>query len=233
MVKEIICENLSLGYEGKAVVQNLNFTLPAGRWLCVVGENGSGKTTLVHALLGLTKPLCGKICKDGFQTGWLPQQMAVQKDFPASVEEVVLSGRLPHLGKRLFYNGADRKQAKEKMELLQVESLRKKSFHALSGGQRQRVLLARALAAGDELLVLDEPAAGLDVLVTAQLYELTKLLVSKGMTVVMVSHDISAATEYADDILHLGRGGQLYFGVAKEYAKSEAGKRFLGGEPNV
>lgn len=227
------CRNLSLGYEGKAVIENVNFTVNAGDYLCVVGENGSGKSTLVKGLLGLRAPIAGDIAvgeglKAG-EIGYLPQQTPAQRDFPASVQEVVLSGFLNRLGSRLFYSRDERKQALAEMERLGILHLKNHSYQELSGGQQQRVLLARALCATGKLLLLDEPAAGLDPVVTAQLYELIRLINrERGITVIMVSHDIPAAVRYADHILHLGHE-TTFFGTTEDYVQSAFGKRFLEG----
>ncbi len=227
------CRDLSLGYEGKAVIENVNFTVNAGDYLCVVGENGSGKSTLVKGLLGLRAPIAGDIAvgeglKAG-EIGYLPQQTPAQRDFPASVQEVVLSGFLNRLGSRLFYSRDERKQALAEMERLGILHLKNHSYQELSGGQQQRVLLARALCATGKLLLLDEPAAGLDPVVTAQLYELIRLINrERGITVIMVSHDIPAAVRYADHILHLGHE-TTFFGTTEDYVQSAFGKRFLEG----
>ncbi|MBQ2781324.1 MAG: metal ABC transporter ATP-binding protein [Clostridia bacterium] len=227
------CRDLSLGYEGKAVIENVNFTVNAGDYLCVVGENGSGKSTLVKGLLGLRAPIAGDIAVgEGLKAGkigYLPQQTPAQRDFPASVQEVVLSGFLNRLGSRLFYSRDERKQALAEMERLGILHLKNHSYQELSGGQQQRVLLARALCATGKLLLLDEPAAGLDPVVTAQLYELIRLINrERGITVIMVSHDIPAAVRYADHILHLGHE-TTFFGTTEDYVQSAFGKRFLEG----
>lgn len=225
------CRDLSLGYEGKAVIENVSFTVNAGDYLCVVGENGSGKSTLVKGLLGLRAPISGEIVVgDGLKAGeigYLPQQTPAQRDFPASVQEVVLSGFLNRLGRRLFYSRDERKQALAEMERLGIAHLKNHSYQELSGGQQQRVLLARALCATGKVLLLDEPAAGLDPVVTAQLYELIQLINrERGITVIMVSHDIPAAVRYADHILHLGHEA-TFFGTTADYTQSPFGKRFL------
>ncbi len=223
----------SLGYEGRIVVEKLNFSVNRGDYLCVVGENGSGKSTLVHTLLGLMKPLSGTIeTGDGLRAdeiGYLPQQTAVQKDFPASVREIVLSGCLNRCGLRPFYNREERRLAADNMERLGIGDLARRCYRELSGGQQQRVLLSRALCAARALLLLDEPASGLDPVATEDLYALVeKLNREDGMTVVMVSHDIAAAVKYADRILHLGRE-PLFFGQTKDYIQSVAARPFLSG----
>ena len=229
----IRCENVSIGYEGQTVVKDLNFQIDAGDYLCIVGENGSGKSTLVKSLLGLKTVEKGRIIfGDGLmqnEIGYLPQQTDFQKDFPASVYEVVLSGRLNSRGIRPFYTSSDKKTACEKMDMLGILELSRQCFRDLSGGQKQRVLLARALCATKTLLLLDEPVTGLDPIVTAEFYELIrKINKESGIAVVMVSHDIESAVKYATHILHLQEKA-LFFGTAEDYQKSRVGRTFLGG----
>lgn len=229
----IKCENVSIGYEGQTVVKDLNFTIEKGDYLCIVGENGSGKSTLVKSLLGLKNVEKGQITYgDGLkqnEIGYLPQQTDAQKDFPASVYEVVLSGRLNSRGFHPFYTAMDRKQALEKMELLGIRDLERQCFRDLSGGQKQRVLLARALCATKSLLLLDEPVTGLDPIVTGEFYGLIRRINREsGIAVVMVSHDIESAVEDATHILHLQETA-LFFGTTEDYRKSRIGKTFLGG----
>lgn len=228
------CENVSLGYEGDIMLSDVNFQLKGGEYLCIVGENGAGKSTLVKGLLRLKKPVTGKIVTgDGLkpnEIGYLPQQTNAQKDFPASVMEVVLSGRLNRLGWKPFFTKMDKQVAEEKMELMGISHLKNHCYQDLSGGQQQRVLLARALCATGKLLLLDEPVAGLDPVVTIELYDLIARINREfHITIIMVSHDINAAMRYASHILHLSNR-QLFFGTTDEYQKDEEGKRFLGGK---
>lgn len=229
----IKCENVSIGYEGQTVVKDLDFQIDPGDYLCIVGENGSGKSTLVRSLLGLKNVEKGQIIYgDGLkqtEIGYLPQQTDVQKDFPASVYEVVRSGRLNSRGFHPFYTAADRKAAVEKMDLLGIRDLAKQCFRDLSGGQKQRVLLARALCATKSLLLLDEPVTGLDPIVTGEFYQLIRRINREsGIAVVMVSHDIESAVKDASHILHLQETA-LFFGTMEEYKRSPVGRRFLGG----
>lgn len=221
---QIQCTNVALGYDGKIVTKNINCSINKGDFLCVVGENGSGKSTLIKAILRLAKPLSGKI-EYGMnfnptKIGYLPQQTAIQKDFPATVREIVMSGCSTR-----FLSLFDKEQKKTvdlNMDRLGILPLSKKCFRELSGGQQQRVFLARALCAAGDMLVLDEPASGLDTLVTSEMYEiLTKLNRNKNMTVIMVSHDISDALKLATHILHIGNE-QLFFGTTNEYINSPA-----------
>lgn len=229
----IKCEKVSIGYEGQTVVKDLDFQIDPGDYLCIVGENGSGKSTLVRSLLGLKNVEKGQIIYgDGLkqtEIGYLPQQTDVQKDFPASVYEVVRSGRLNSRGFHPFYTAADRKAAVEKMDLLGIRDLAKQCFRDLSGGQKQRVLLARALCATKSLLLLDEPVTGLDPIVTGEFYQLIRRINREsGIAVVMVSHDIESAVKDASHILHLQETA-LFFGTTEEYKRSPVGRRFLGG----
>lgn len=229
----IRCENVSIGYEGQTVVRDLDFSIDEGDYLCIVGENGSGKSTLVKSLLGLKNVEKGRIVYgDGLrknEIGYLPQQTDTQKDFPASVYEVVLSGRLNSRGLRPFYTGTDRQEAEEKLALLGIRDLARQCFRDLSGGQKQRVLLARALCATKTLLLLDEPVTGLDPIVTAEFYQLIRRINrEEKIAVVMVSHDIESAVEDASHILHL-QEKMLFFGTAGDYRRSRVGRSFLGG----
>ena len=224
---QLSCENVSLGYEGHEIVGNLTFSVNAGDYLCIVGENGSGKSTLMKTILGLRAPMGGEIrVGDGLERneiGYLPQQTAVQRDFPASVREIVLSGCQSRAGLRPFYNRAEKKLAADNMEKLGLTPLSRRCYRDLSGGQQQRVLLARALCATRKLLLLDEPVSGLDPKVTAELYRLIADLNARdGITVIMISHDVSAALRYATHILHIGE--EVFFGTRENYLKSAPGR---------
>ena len=226
-------EKISVEYEGTAVLKDLSFHVEEGEYLAVVGENGSGKSTLIKAILGLVDLSSGSIRLDGGikkgGIGYLPQQREVQKDFPAADCEVVLSGCLVSRRIVTFYTPDDKRLAMRNMELLDISDLKKRSFRDLSGGQQQRVLLARALCSAKTMLILDEPAAGLDPLISSEFYGLLgRLNKENGMTIIMVSHDIEAAREYADSILHIGTG-RYFFGSVSEYLRSDTGKRFSNG----
>lgn len=230
----INCENVTFTYEGSIVLSHLNFNVERGMYLCVVGENGAGKSTLIKGILRLKNPENGSIITgDGLkpkQIGYLPQQTMVQRDFPASVYEVVLSGKLNSLGILPFYKRTDKEDVIKQLKLLGIEDLKNKSYRELSGGQQQRVLLARALCASKELLVLDEPVSGLDPIMTGELYGLiNKINQEEKRTIIMVSHDMKGAIMYATHILHLGKT-QLFFGKKEDYVKSEIGMRFIGVE---
>jgi len=229
----ISCRDASFAYDGRVVVDGLNFEVNKGDYLCIVGENGSGKTTLMKGILKLNRPKTGTITTaESFEAnsiGYLPQQTLAQKDFPASVYEIVLSGRLSSRGLLPFYSKQDKEIALENMEKLGISSIAKKSFRELSGGQQQRVLLSRALCAAKNVLLLDEPVAGLDSLVTAELYKTIQSISREGITIIMISHDIYAAVEYASHILHL-QNRQAFFGSATDYKESTAGMLFLKGD---
>lgn len=217
-------ENLTLSYENMTVIENLSFEVKSGDYLCIVGENGSGKSTLVKALLGLKKPERGAIEFGGGlkqnEIGYLPQQTSAQRDFPASVSEVVISGCLNSRGLRPFYSTSERKTAAENIERLGITELKNRSYRELSGGQQQRVLLARALCATKKLLLLDEPVTGLDPMVTVEMYELIEKINKSGVTVVMVTHDMQSALKYASHILCLTENDS-FFGTTSEFLESD------------
>lgn len=229
-------KDLSLGYDSRVIVENLNFAVNAGDYLCIIGENGSGKSTLMKTLLGLQEQIGGEIIPgDGLQKneiGYLPQQNLVQKDFPASVKEIVISGCQARCGLRPFYTKSEKQMAKDNMAKMGITDLANRCYRELSGGQQQRVLLARALCATQKVLLLDEPVSGLDPKVTIEMYSLIEDLNREGITVIMISHDIAAAVKYASHILHIG--DSIFYGTKDEYLESDAGKFFLmqqkGGE---
>lgn len=226
----ITCRELCLGYDGQEILHNLNFTADTGDYLCIVGENGSGKSTLMRTLLGLQQPLSGSITLgEGLthrQIGYLPQQTIVQRDFPATVEEIVRSGFQGRMGLRPYYTREEKEAARRQMERMNITQLEKRCYRELSGGQQQRVLLARALCATERVLLLDEPVSGLDPQVTAEMYALIQSLNRDGVTILMISHDIHAAMAYASRILHIG--DEIFFGTPQDYQKSGAAKGFFG-----
>ncbi|MGP1348282.1 MAG: metal ABC transporter ATP-binding protein [Stomatobaculum sp.] len=226
---QITCRDLSLGYDANAILEHLSFEVNAGDYLCIVGENGSGKTTLMKTLLNLQPPLKGTVqIGDGLmpnEIGYLPQQTVVQRDFPASVREIVLSGCQGRTGLRPFYNRAEKQLARQNMERMGIGDMAERCYRELSGGQQQRVLLARALCATRKILLLDEPVSGLDPKVTAEMYSLIRQLNQEGITIIMISHDIGAAVRCADHILHIGK--DLFFGTTEEYRSSRLGEWFL------
>ena len=229
----ITCKNLSLGYDSNIVAQNLSFEVNKGDYLCVVGENGSGKTTLMKTLLGLIPPISGEIVfGDGLkkdQIGYLPQQTLVQRDFPASVLEVVLSGFIGSMGFSPFYNYLHKKTAIENLAKICMQDFQNRCYRELSGGQQQRVLLARALCATEKIILLDEPVSGLDINAANEMYSIIRNLnESGGITVIMISHDVPAAKAFASHILHIGRNS--FFGTKSEYLNSTVSDVFSGGE---
>ena len=225
----ITASDVSIGYDNHTIVKELNFKVNTGDYLCIVGENGSGKSTLMKTLLGLKAPISGQIhFDDGLKAneiGYLPQQTVIQKDFPASVREIVLSGCQARCGLRPFYSRQEKELTDKNIERMGITGLKDRPYRDLSGGQQQRVLLSRALCATQKVLLLDEPVAGLDPNVTAEMYSLIEKLNREGITIIMISHDISAAAKYASHILHIG--DRLFFGTKEEYLESEAGKEFL------
>ena len=232
---QLSCKKLCLGYDGREIVHNLNFSVEKGDYLTIVGENGSGKTTLMKTILGLQPPVKGKVetdenlKKNGI--GYLPQQTVVQRDFPASVWEIVLSGCQNKKRFHPFYNKNDKELAKENIEKMDLSDLEKCCYRELSGGQQQRVLLARALCAASDILLLDEPVTGLDPKVTEELYDIINELNKKyGITIIMISHDVKAAVKYADKILHIG--DKTFFGTTREYIESEISSVFKKEDEN-
>ena len=228
----LTCDNVTMKYDGNIVFKDLSFKINTGDYLCIVGENGSGKSTLMKGILGLHPLGYGQfIFSDGLkqtEIGYLPQQTGIQKDFPASVWEVVLSGRLNKKRIAGIYTKEDKKIAMETLEKLSIPNLKKRCYKELSGGQQQRVLLARALCATGKLILLDEPVVGLDPVAMAQMYKIIKELnQNDNITVIMVSHDIISAVKYATHILHLCVNGDMFFGTTQEYEHSELGSRFL------
>ena len=225
-------EDLTMSYENVTVINNMSFEVNSGDYLCIVGENGSGKSTLMKALLSLKKPVGGSISfSDGLkrnEIGYLPQQTGAQKDFPANVGEVVISGCLNSRGVRPFYSAKEKATAMENMMKLGIWDYRKRSYRELSGGQQQRVLLARALCATKKMLLLDEPVSGLDPMVTAELYNIISGINKSGVTVVMVTHDISAALQYASHILCL-QSGKWFYGTKQQFLDSDASAFLRGG----
>ncbi len=227
--RQIACEDVTLGYGGQSVASHITFEVDAGDYLCIVGENGAGKSTLMKTLLGLMPPLEGRITfapgLGNRDIGYLPQQTEAQRDFPASVREIVLSG-FQRRGFRPFYTRAEKARAQQNMARMAIDTMARRCYRELSGGQQQRVLLARALCAAGQMLLLDEPVAGLDPKVTAEMYELIAALNRRGMTIIMISHDIDEAVTYASHILHVG--GRPFFGTREAYLASDIGRRFVG-----
>lgn len=219
-MSQINCNNLSVGYDGKAILKNINFSVDEGDYLCIVGENGSGKTTLMKTILGLQQPVAGNIIYgDGLkknEIGYLPQQTFVQKDFPASVREIILSGCQNRCGMRPFYNKVQKQTAKNMMEKFEISNLSGRCYRELSGGQQQRVLLARALCATEKILLLDEPVAALDPKASKEMYKIIeKLNKEDNISIIMISHDIEDSVKYASHVFYTGN--KVFYGTKKEY----------------
>ncbi len=223
-MSQIYCSNLTVGYDNKIILENINLNIQSGDYVCIVGENGSGKSTLVKTILGLLPAISGNVSFDdgvkNTEIGYLPQQTIVQKDFPASVWEIVLSGCLSRTGLRPWYSRAEKNLAKENLEKLNIFPLKNYCYRELSGGQQQRVLLARALCSTQKVLILDEPVSGLDPKAANELYQIIKNLNKEGVTIVMISHDVSVANEYAKSILHIGKN--IFFGSRADFFDNKA-----------
>ena len=223
----ISAKDLTIGFSDLVLYRDLSFEINEGDYVFVIGENGTGKTTLMRTLLGLRKPLKGEVVTDGLalsEIGYLPQQTIVQRDFPASVKEIVLSGFVGRLGMKPFYSAKQKKTAMEAMKKFGVDNLASRCYRDLSGGQQQRVLLARTLCAATKVLLMDEPVAGLDPFVTEEFYGLVEKLNREGMTIIMISHDIAAAKKYASHILHIKNDPS--FTTKEEYFASGKGNEF-------
>ena len=232
-MKLIELKKVNIGYGNKVVCKDINFTIEQGQYICVVGENGSGKSTMLKTILGLNKAVSGKItfneemCKG---IGYLPQQTEIQRDFPATVMEVIMSGFLGKMGFRPFYNKAEKEKASVVAKTLEIEDLIKKSFKELSGGQQQRVLLARALCATDNILVMDEPVNALDSKSVRKFYQLIKKLNKEnGLTIIMVSHNLDSVISSASHIIYL-KDKMEFAGTKEEFLNSEYAEQFGVGE---
>ncbi len=230
-MRQLICKDLAVGYDGKAVAEHIGLCVDTGDYLCILGENGAGKSTLMKTLLHLLPPVSGKIYLEGMRAdeiGYLPQQTQVQRDFPASVREVVLSGCLNGCGWRPFYSKKQKARCAEAIGLLGLGPLAGRCYRELSGGQQQRVLLARALCASRKMLLLDEPVAGLDVVASKEMYQTIDELNQKhGITVIMISHDIAAALQYAGKILYVGK--EIFFGTKEQFLSGGFAQHTFGG----
>lgn len=228
----IKCKETAVGYDGTIVADNINFTVENGDYLCILGENGAGKSTLIKSLLGLIPPVKGKISfGDGLkqtEIGYLPQQTQIQKDFPASVYEIVISGLSGKTSKLPFYTKKDKHIALHNMKVLEIENMKNKCYRELSGGQQQRVLLARALCATGKLLLLDEPITGLDPLAAANFYDVIKGLNHNGIAVITVTHDISGGIRDAGKILYISHEKSCFY-TKEEFLRSELYMNYNGG----
>lgn len=231
----LTCNQLSLGYDGREILHGISFSVQAGDYLCIVGENGSGKSTLMKTILGLHPPLSGELLTgDGLRSteiGYLPQQTVIQKDFPASVREIVLSGCQGQCGLRPFYNKKEKRLAEEQMRRMEIQDIAGRCYRDLSGGQQQRVLLARALCAARRMLLLDEPVAGLDPHSSSSMYRIIEGLNQEGVAILMISHDLTSAVQYASHILHIGK--QIFFGTKEEYIRSELCSGFTSSKGGI
>lgn len=229
-MEQLRCKNLVLGYGNNIVSKGISFSVNKGDYTCIIGENGTGKTTLMKSILGLNKQISGEIIfSDRIKKnniGYLPQQTQLQRDFPASVKEVVMSGFLNHCGINPFYTIKQKNKFKRIMDNLNISRLEKRCYRELSGGQQQKVLLARALCATDKLLLLDEPVAALDPKASKEFYQLISKINSQGTTIIMISHDVDVAINFASHIVDMNK--PYFFGTREEYISKR-----IGGEQNV
>lgn len=222
-------ENLTLSFEGRAVINSLSFDVKKGDYLCIIGENGSGKSSLLRALLGMIKPTGGKIKFNRVarnQIGVLPQLSQVDSDFPSTVSEVVLAGCLGRSQKGIFLAKDSKEIARASMEKLGVSDIADRPYRVLSGGQKQRVMLARAISAAEKMLFLDEPVTGLDRIFTTDVYSLIEDLNRNGMTVITVTSDIPSALKYSNKILRLNKDSYLFLDT-EEYKKLPEAQRYI------
>ena len=201
----------------KDTLKHININVEEGSFTCIVGENGSGKSTLLKCILGLNKGYTGEIIRED-RIGYLPQKSEIQSHFPASIEEVVMTGTIANNVKSVFYKKEDKENAKNVMQELGIYDIRKKCFADLSGGQQQRVLIARALCATKKVIVLDEPTNGLDPSIAKQIYDLLDTLKKEvGITILMVSHDIERALNYADSVVEISNGEVVFTGSPSDF----------------
>lgn len=220
----LTAKKVKIGFGENVVIKDASFSLDEGDFACVVGTNGSGKSTLIKAILGLIKPMSGTIeYGEGLtQTtiGYLPQETRPDANFPATVEEIVLSGCLGHMKMRPFYCHKEHEHVRESLRTLGIDELAKASFMKLSGGQKQKVLLARSLSATKKLLILDEPSNNLDYKSRKDFYKtLKKLNSEQGLTIIMITHDLDA-----DDLI-----GNKVVAISDGVAKIAATAEYLEG----
>lgn len=223
-------ENLTIGYDNQIILKDVNLSINEGEYVCILGANGSGKSTLLKTVLGLIKPLTGKIIIDKKTSiGYVPQAKMLQQDFPATVNEIVMSGCLKKMKWRPFYTKKERDLANKNMKLLQISSLKNKSFSELSGGQQQRALIARALCATNKVLFLDEPFTALDGYGALKLYGiLKKLNRDEHVTIVVISHDVDTILRYANHVIHVDET-IVFDGTKEDYLESSFMKEYKGG----
>ncbi len=215
-------KNLSLGYDNITVLKDINMVIEENDFICIVGPNGSGKSTLIKGILGLIKPSKGKIIYNNLKQnfiGYMPQEVKIDSNFPASVYEIVLSGTLNRLGLKSFYTKREKQIADDNLKILGIENLKDKSFQDLSGGQRQKVLLARSLCATSKLLILDEPSNNLDAKSKQELYEIiVDLNKNHNITIIMITHDLDHDNLIGNKILSL-RDDEIFFGTTEEFIR--------------
>ena len=230
-------KNVMIKYGANVIIDNANLEISEGDFCCIVGANGAGKSTLVRGVLGLVKLSAGEVFCDTSRVGYLPQEAKIDAYFPATVMEIVLSGNLGQMGRRAFYGEVEKARAKESLERLGILDLAESRFGDLSGGQKQKVLLARALVAAQDILILDEPSNNLDHTSRAEFYQTLKDLNSgksgqktndkkngekastKKMTVIMVTHDLDADDLIGNKVVAI-KQGQVEVHSTKDFVRS-------------
>jgi len=222
----IAFDRVRFGYGDKPVLDDFSLEVPRGQLLGVIGPNGAGKSTVVRLLLGLAQPQAGRVLVDGRPVQSYPRRefarvcAAVTQEealeFPFNAFEVVLMGRTAHLGPLGFERDEDLVAAHRAMVETGVEGLADRPLHTLSGGERKRVFLARALAQAPALLVLDEPAAALDIHHQIAIFDLLAARHREGVTVVVVVHDLNLAAAYCDRLLLVRPGQPALAGTVPE-----------------
>ncbi len=227
--------NVAFGYTATPVVEDIDLTVDAGEYLAVVGPNGSGKSTLMKLMLGLLEPdrgtanLFGEPAHafdDGSRLGYVAQHASASKEMPITVREVVKMGRFPHVGFGTL-SASDWEIVDRALDTVGMSDFAGRRITQLSGGQRQRAFIARALASEADLLVLDEPTVGVDAESVEAFYELLESLNDRGITVLLIEHDLGAVTDHADRVVCLNR--RIYFdGPTDEFVESDALARAFG-----
>ena len=201
----ITLNNLTLKYDGNVVLQNVNFSVNEGDFICVVGENGTGKSTLIKSLVGLKSIDSGEVIYENINRSdisYIAQQNNIKRNFPATVLEVVMQGLEGRKNLTPFYKKEEKALALNALKKLGIETVANKLINELSGGQQRRVLLARALISPKKLLIMDEPVASLDTAAAKEIYTITKnLCENEKMAAIVVLHDLGNAIKYATKIL--------------------------------
>ncbi|MEZ3114719.1 metal ABC transporter ATP-binding protein [Halobaculum sp. MBLA0147] len=228
--------NVTFGYTATPVIEDVTLGIEPGEFVAVVGPNGSGKSTLMELMVGLRRPDEGRArlfgepahrFDDGERLGYVAQHASASKEMPITVREVVRMGRFPHVGFGRL-DADDEAIVDAAIETVGMDAFANRRVTQLSGGQRQRAFIARALASEADLLVLDEPTVGVDAESVEAFYDLLQTLNDRGITVLLIEHDLAAVVDHADRVVCLNRA--VYFdGPADEFVDSEALARAFGG----